>query len=203
MGLKEGTLKSLVESGVNAFAVANSFFPHMLKALDCIVWQGIVHRDVKPENNLYILQPDGQYQFQLGDFGLCNRIVDAASFAGSQPYMPPEMYRQRDQTHKVDIWSLLVTMLWVLDINEFRQRSNRFKTVAEVQLAVLYVASNENWVSNIRAMAIVNPEERASAAQMLVKHYDGAGLSTPRNQVPALTTSPSPAARPPPQFLSP
>ena len=75
---------------------------------------------------------------------------------------------------------------------EFRQRSNRFKTVAEVQRAVLSAASSVASVSRIREMAIVNPEERASAAQMLVKHFDGAKLSTPRNQVPALTTSPSP-----------
>jgi predicted protein tyrosine phosphatase len=39
-------------------------------------------------------------------------------------------------------------------------------------------------------MAIVKLEERASAAQMLVKCYNGVGLSTPRNQVPALTSSP-------------
>jgi hypothetical protein len=57
---------------------------------------------------------------------------------------------------------------------------------------VLSAASNVDSVSKSRKMAIVNPEERASAAQMLVKHFDGAGLSTPRNQVPALTTSASP-----------
>jgi hypothetical protein len=45
-------------------------------------------------------------------------------------------------------------------------------------------------VSKIREMEIVNPEERASAAQMLVKYYNGIGLSTPRNQVPALTSNP-------------
>jgi serine/threonine protein kinase len=61
MGLKEGTLESLVESGADASAVANSVFPQMLKALDCIAWKGIVHRDVKPENILYISHPDGQY----------------------------------------------------------------------------------------------------------------------------------------------
>ena len=32
-------------------------------------------------------------------------------------------------------------------------------------------------------MAEENPEKRASAAQMLVKHFDGVGLSTPRAQV--------------------
>ena len=200
MGLKEGTLESLIESGADAFAVANSVFPQMLQALDCIAWKGIVHRDVKPENILYISLPDGQYQFQLGDFGLCNRIVDAATFAGSQLYMPPEMFQGGGQTHKVDVWSLFVTMLWILDA-EFRQRSNKFKTVGQVQQVVLSAASNVDLVSKIREMAIVNPEERASAAQMLVKYFGGVGLSTPRNQVPALTTSPSPtiaAARVPP-----
>jgi len=56
------------------------------------------------------------------------------------------------------------------------------------------MASNEDAVSKIREMAILNPEERASAAQMLVKCFDGVGLSTPRSQVPALNTSPAIAA---------
>jgi serine/threonine protein kinase len=201
MGLKEGTLESLVESRADASAVANLVFPQMLQALDCIAWKGIVHRDVKPENILYVSQPDGQHQFQLGDFGLCNRIIDAATFAGTYLYMPPEMLQEGDQTHKVDVWSLFVTMLWILDAGEFRQRSNRFKTVAEVQRAVLSAALNVDSVSRIREMAIVNPKERASAAQMLVKYFNGVGLSTPRNQVTALTNSPPPkiaAARAPP-----
>ena len=54
----------------------------------------------------------------------------------------------------------------------------------------LFAASNVDMVSKIREMAIVNPEERASAAQMLVKYYDGIRLSTPRNQVPTLTSNP-------------
>lgn len=42
-------------------------------------------------------------------------------------------------------------------------------------------------------MAIVNPEKHTSAAQMLIKCNNGGGLTTPRSQVPALTSSPSPA----------
>lgn len=151
---------------------------------------------MKPENILYVSQPDGQHQFQLGDFGLCNRIVDATTFAGSRLYMAPEMFRGENQTHKVDVWSLFVTMLWTLDAGEFRQRSNQFKNDAEVQRAVLSAASNVDSVSKIREMAILNPEERASAAQILVKHFDGVGLSTPWNQVPALPISHSPAIAP-------
>ena len=48
---------------------------------------------------------------------------------------------------------------------------------------VLSVASNVDSVSKIREIAIFNPEERVTAAQMLVKHFDGPGLSTPQNQL--------------------
>ena len=49
---------------------------------------------MKPGNILFISQPGGQYQFQLGDFGLCNRIVDAAIFAGTRHYMAPKMLQE-------------------------------------------------------------------------------------------------------------
>jgi serine/threonine protein kinase len=190
MGLKEGTLESLVKSGGGPpTSIADTVFSQMLQALDCLAYNGIVHRDVKPENILYVSQPGRQYQFQLGDFGLCNHVADAATFAGSYMYMAPEMFRKGGQTSKLDVWSLFVAMLWTLDVGGFRQRSNQFKSVEDAQEAVLFAASAMDTVSKIREMAIVNPVERASAAQMLVRHFDGVGLSTPRNQVPALTSS--------------
>jgi serine/threonine protein kinase len=142
----------------------------MLQALDFIAWKGIVHRDVKPEDILYISQPDCQCRFQLGDFGLCNRIVDATTFAGSCLYMPAEMFQGGGQTHKVDVWSLFVIMLWTLDAGEFRQRSNQFENDAQVQQEVLSGASSVDSVSEIREMAIVKPEDcfcSADASQAL------------------------------------
>jgi serine/threonine protein kinase len=103
IGRKEGTLELLVESGANASAIANSIFPQMLWALDCIAWKGVIHQDVKLENILYISQLGGQYQFQLGDFGLCNRAVNAMTYAGSELYMAPEMFRKGGQTFKLDV----------------------------------------------------------------------------------------------------
>ncbi|PHH90347.1 hypothetical protein CDD83_3909 [Cordyceps sp. RAO-2017] len=104
MGLKQGTLGSLVRS--RSFAtgnLGNALLSHMLQALDFLAVQDIVHRDVKPVNILYVVEA-GQLRFQLGDFGLSNRISDAVTFAGSLFYMAPEMFQRRQrQTHKVDV----------------------------------------------------------------------------------------------------
>ena len=110
MGLKDGTLESLVQ-GQSGFPSTKTVLHQMLQALDCLPFHDIVHHDVKPENVLYLRQPDDQYIFQLGDFGLCNRIVSAHTLVGSPLYLAPEMLLGGEQTHKIDVWSLFVTVL--------------------------------------------------------------------------------------------
>lgn len=190
MGLKEGTLESLVEKG-SCTHVAETVFHQMLQALDYLASNGIVHRDMKPENILYVSRLGDQYQFQLTDFGLCSRAISAKTSVGTLLYMAPEMFQPGGQTHKVDVWSLFVTMLWTLDVGGFRQKIRQFMFPGEAQEAVLLAASKENVISTIRGMAVFESEKRASAAQMLVECFDGAGLSTPRKQVAPLLTSPA------------
>ena len=192
MGLKEGNLLSLVRNGcsIPITDLGTTVFHHMLQAIDFLTMNGIVHRDIKPENILYVSRP-GQYEFQLGDFGLSNRQIIATTFAGSVLYMAPEMFQTGEQTHKADIWSLYVTMLWVLDVEGFRDASGMFVTSHNARTAVLSVASSTNSVSVIREMARPEPAERACAAQMLVKCFDGHGLTTPRNKVPPLVEADS------------
>ena len=108
-------------------------------------------------------------------------------------YMAPEMFRGGHQTTKSDIWSLFVTMLWTLDVGGFRFWSYQHQSAENAQEKVQLLATSAGEISEIQQMAFVNPEERASAAQMLVKCCRGEGLSTPRDKVPALICSPSPA----------
>lgn len=189
MGLKDGTLESLVLRGEfpSINSLAKSAFHQMLQALDCLAVNGIVHRDVKPENILYTALPDARYRFYLGDFGLCNRTVIAQSFVGSPLYTAPEVYRHGVQTPKMDIWSLFVTIAWTLDFDRFRQNLYLSTSLPQAYQAILAMTS---MIGEIHEMARVDPEDRASAAQMLVKCFHGEGLSTQPNQVPPLTPSP-------------
>ena len=184
MGLKDGTLHSLVTGGppstISAFA--EPVFHHMLQALDFLATEGIIHRDLKPENILYLLR-QGHYHFQLSDFGLSNRQAIAVSCTGTAYYMAPEIYHSpAKQTPKVDVWSLFVTMLWTLDVAGFRGLLDTLDSYPAVQAAITSAAESKN-VLQIRNMAEKDPRKRPSAAQLLVKHFDGKGLTTPRNRV--------------------
>ena len=105
--------------------------------------------------------------------------------------MAPEMFFHGPQTHKADVWSMFVTLAWVSNVRGFRQicECNRFESPEKVQQDVLFAADDKSMEGG-REMAIPNPVERASAAQMLVKYFNGEGLSTPRHQVPALPNRP-------------
>lgn len=208
MRLKDGTLKDLLLDPHLAQVpdrderVAKLVIRHMLQALDFLSVHGIVHRDVKPENILYTRTSgvnEDECLFQLGDFGLSNRQSVAKSVAGTEIYMAPEVKRGwAKQTSKADVWSLFVTVLWVLNAN-FRQFAQTNSLVYERVLVAVPAATALDRLQEIREMARVDPEARASAAQIHLRLFGAQGLTTTR--IPPIL--PEPEIRPGPCPASP
>jgi serine/threonine protein kinase len=176
MGLIEGNLTSLVECGVfEKGALAVVVFEHTLRGLKRLAEDRIIHRDIKPDIILYTTK-NNVYHFKIGDFGIANYEVFAETLVVTRIYLAPEMNPERGemvlerekQTHKIDVWSLYVTMFWALNINGFRSSlaSKRFRSRKELQKAIESTRSDTR-VRAIRAMAEVDPVKRAAAADML------------------------------------
>jgi serine/threonine protein kinase len=111
-------------------------------------------------------------------------VGEAVSRAGPHQFIAPEILANQEiqQSPKADIWSLFVTISYKLDVNGYQENMKKAKTDDAVCKLVLQAANCPVMVK-LKDMTILDPERRASAAQMLLKHFEGRGLSTPRDEV--------------------
>ncbi|EEH06284.1 serine/threonine-protein kinase ppk11 [Histoplasma capsulatum G186AR] len=190
MPLKEGSLQTLMlrDHFKENFSLANALLRQMLQALDYLAFFGIIHRDVKPANILYTSLSENQCCFQLADFGVCNSITNARTCVGSPIYMAPEVLEDKGiaQSSKVDVWSLFVTLAYALDVNGYR---NKALATRDQKVEAALEAAETQELRSLKDMVAIDPKHRASAAQMLLKFYDGEGLTTPRNQIEGIFAS--------------
>jgi serine/threonine protein kinase len=81
----------------------------MILALECLHSNGIIYRDLKPEN--VILDSEGH--LKLTDFGLSKLQASSDqrtyTFCGTPEYLAPEIVKGAGHNHGVDWWSLVRT----------------------------------------------------------------------------------------------
>ena len=169
-------------------AAAATTIRAVLRALAACHAHGVVHRDVKPANFLYMREPDGSRRAKLSDFGLAARIKERDGVlterCGTYAYLSPEMARRRPYDFKVDAWAAGVVAYMLLageppfaDWDAIRDGRNptregllrairRGRPVAPVDDLALSPGAK----SLLKALLEPNPEKRMSCAAA-AEHY--------------------------------
>jgi len=82
----------------------------------------VVHRDIKTDNVLMKLYPDGSFECKLADFGFAKKESDGLRTSlGSPVYEPPEVFASKGHVgydNACDMWSLGI-MYYVLLVGRF------------------------------------------------------------------------------------
>ena len=109
------TLKDLIKNrGALPLGVGLSIAKQMCHGLGAAHDQGVVHRDIKPQNML-ILPETGE--LKIMDFGISRRtevepgtsgLTTAGTVMGTPDYMPPEQAQGKPADFRADIYSLAV-----------------------------------------------------------------------------------------------
>ena len=109
--VRGGTLKDLVREGKVDPQLAIQVLLGVAEALDAAHEEGMVHRDVKPQNVLVTESGHGY----LSDLGLMRqtgeeRLTEAGQYVGSIDYMAPEQLNQDPATWLTDIYSFTAVL---------------------------------------------------------------------------------------------
>ena len=103
--MENGSLLDIIKKfGVFRESLAAIYVAQVLRGLDFLHQQGVIHRDIKGANIL--TSKDGQVK--LADFGVAVKLADAdggdESVVGTPYWMAPEIIEMSGPTAACDIW---------------------------------------------------------------------------------------------------
>merc|ERR1712087_859650 len=97
--------------------LARTYFRQLVAGIECMHNNGIIHRDIKPQNLLL----DNKYNLKITDFGLSkidptgNSTIKMNDWhVGTRGYQAPEILLRRDYDRKVDVFAMGVVLFILL-----------------------------------------------------------------------------------------
>jgi len=156
----------------------------MLKALFDLHSRGILHRDVKPENMLWVTKPTTQdisnetCHIKLIDFGMAIYFPKEGpllQWVGTTDFQAPEMVSQSPKGYdfKADMWSFGITLYFLVVGNLPFEDKNRMMVMLKIKKAE-FSLDQPQWNNYhqlfkdlVKSLLCTDPEQRISAEQAL------------------------------------
>ena len=113
--IPSGSLENLIEKNFSSLSISTKYYiaSQLVSSVAFLHQNNIMHRDIKAGNILV----DKDYQIYLIDYGFSMTVCDNEYLKGSYgtlSYAPPEMYRNKSYNKSINIWSMGVTLYYLL-----------------------------------------------------------------------------------------